>query len=114
MELIGSIVSLDEVDICVLPSLVSIGIPAASLGLNIMNVFKVKLFSLEIFTGGFGLGAVVELNADWLSTTPVTGSFMLLIMLDSAFGASITIANITNPFGLPGAVLINASSSLLW
>jgi hypothetical protein len=70
MELISSIVSLDEVDICVLPSLVSIGIPAASLGLNIMDVFKVKLFSLEIFTGGFDLGAVVELNADWLSPTP--------------------------------------------
>jgi hypothetical protein len=114
MQLISSIVQLDEIDICVLPQVVSISIPAASLGLNIMNVFKVDSFSFDIFVGGFGLGAKVEIDADWLSTTPITASFTLIIMDDGAFGADFMIMDITNPFGIPGIALQNASFSLVW
>lgn len=54
MALIKSIVKLDEIDIAILPGVVSIAIPAASLGLNLMDVFKVLSFNFDIFIGGFG------------------------------------------------------------
>lgn len=114
MDLIHSIVMLDEIDIAILPGIVTIALPAASLGLNIMDIFKVKSFNLAIYVDGLGLGATVELDAKWLSTTPILATFLLIADEDSAFGASIEIDNITNPFGLPGISLINASFSLVW
>ena len=67
LELIHSIIKISEIDINILPGLVDIAIPPGSGGLSILNVFIVKSFDLQIMADGFGLGADVELDCDWLS-----------------------------------------------
>lgn len=114
MDLISNIIKLDQVYVCILPGAVTIAIPAGATGLNIMNVFKVKTFSLDIMLTGFGLGATVELNASWLSQTPIDATFTLIIQDDGAFGASIAISEIIEPFGLPGVALEQSSFTLVW
>jgi hypothetical protein len=115
MNLIQSIIQISEVDINILPGLVDIAIPAGSGGLNIMNIFIVKSFDLQIVADGFGLGADLELDCDWLSQDKIDCSFTLLVKDDGAFGASIEITtDIVEPFHLPGIVLTQAGFSLVW
>jgi hypothetical protein len=49
-----------------------------------------------------------------LSQTPIDATFTLIVQDDGAFGASIAISEIIEPFGLPGVALEQSSFTLVW
>jgi hypothetical protein len=77
-------------------------------------IFTVKSFNLQIMLDGFGIGATIELQADWLSKKAVDGSFLFTVEIDGAFGAQVNIVEIFEPFGLLGMSLKNAGFALAW
>lgn len=113
MNLVHSIVKVDQVDVAILPGVVKIDIPPSADGVNLI-IFTAKSFNLQIMLDGFGVGATIELQADWLSKKAVDGSFLLTVEIDGAFGAQVNIVEIFEPFGLPGMSLKNAGFSLAW
>lgn len=115
MNLIHSIVQLDSVNIIFIEGQeLRVGIPATSLGHNLFGVFQVKSFTLDFLPGGFGLGADLEIIMPYLPGPPVNPSFSLVVMEDGAFGATITILAIVQPFGLLGVMMTGAECSLIW
>lgn len=114
MELVSNIVKIDKLDICILPGVFSISIPATSDGLSIMDVFTLKSFSLTLTETSVALAANASLTATWLSSNTINGTLSLIIVDDGGFGISIDIGDIVKPFGMNGLTLTETAFSLVW
>jgi hypothetical protein len=114
MDLIHSIVQIPQVDFAMLPSGLNVSFGAGST-LNIMDIFMVTSFEFEIISDGFAVGLTVAVNVDWLSKKrPIEGTFLLKVQGDGGIGASGSITEIDEPFGLPGISLLGAAFSIVW
>lgn len=114
MDLVHSIVQIPQVDFAMLRSGLKMPITSGST-LNIMDIFIVESFNFEIISDGFGIGATIGVNVDWLSKKrPVEGTFFLQVQGDGGIGASASITEIDEPFGLPGISLMGAAFSIVW
>lgn len=118
MDLIRNLISIDQVDICILGGQeLTVAIPPGANPISLFDVFVIKSFFLDLKLLGFGLGASVDIKASWLKGPggdPPNITFMLIVMDDGAFGGSISITEIDEPFGLPGLELIDCAFSLVW
>jgi hypothetical protein len=115
LNLVRSIIQIDQVEICIISGQeVSVSIPEASLGLKLFDVFKVNSFSLDFKAAGFGLGANLDIIADWLPKPNGDITFSLIVMEDGAFGAQCSIPEIDQPFGLRGLKITGIGFSLVW
>jgi hypothetical protein len=114
MDLLHSIVQVPQIDFAMLQSGLNVSIPTGST-LNIMDIFMVTSFDCEIISDGFAIGLSVALNVDWLSKKrPIGGTFLLQVQGDGGIGASGSITEIDEPFGLPGISLLGAAFSIVW